>query len=298
MSLHHLYSDLRENKFLTSLKSVSSGVNRENTNINIIKLGELEKIVLDKIINSTLRRFSPKDLSKDLDVSNKKIHDVLMQLVHKGFLRKIARGLYEVIPDAIQRYLRSTVKIVQRRRSKKVNREMNQSPPGTSPPDRGLNMFAGYVDRYYNVDGGFGSVFLFLDNVRGVGVGGVYVFGDRKGVLSPWLVSRVMSRVDYAEFGLFIGDSSVYLPGVIAVYPAYIINKGYGLKFEFRPYSWFNRSVLRRDGNSVNISLGFRYLWRILLSVFLVLGRVLLSDAPLEIRRIILSWIRRRCGCS
>jgi hypothetical protein len=141
-------------------------------------------------------------------------------------------------------------------------------------------------------------VFLFVDNLRGVGASGSYVSGDRGSVIAPWVASYSMGRIDYAEFGLFVPDSSIYLPGVVEIYPAYIINRGFGLKFEFRPYSWFNRSVLKNGDNGVNISLGFRYLWRILLSVFLVLARVLLNEAPLEIRRIILSWIRRRCGCS
>jgi len=292
MTPHHRFGSVHLNNSFRSLKSVSSGVNRE---INIIALGELEKTVLDKIINSTLRRFTPKELSKELDVSNKKIHDVLIQLMNKGFLRRIARGLYEIIPDAIQKYLRSTVKVIQKRRSKKVNREMNQGSPPTSPRDQGLNIFAGGVDRYNDYGG---SVFLFLDNVRGVGFGGVYRFGDRGSVVDPWFVSEVFERVDYAEFGVFVPDS-VYLPGVVEVYPAYVLGGGYGIKFEFRPYSWFNNSVLRNnDRGGVNISLGFRYLWRILLGVWLVLGRVLLEKAPLEVRKIVSSWVRRRCRCS
>jgi hypothetical protein len=254
----------------------------------------------------------------------------LIQLVNKGFLRRITRGLYEIIPDAIQRYLRSTVKVILKRRSKKVNREMNQSPSGTSPRDRGLNAMRGrglYANVGWGLDGvwgldvfvggvqglcaggggcvgglgvvggGFGSVFLFLDNVRGVSVSGVYRGGDRGSIVSPWLVSDVFERIDYGEFGVFVADYSfIGFPGVVAVYPGYIIGQGYGLKIEFRPYGWFNKNVLRNNGsNSVNIALGFRYMWRILLSVFLVLGRVLLSDAPLEIRRIVSSWIRRRC---
>ncbi|PNV81017.1 MAG: hypothetical protein C0179_04835 [Fervidicoccus sp.] len=293
-SHHRPLGSAHLNNSLKSLKSISSGVNQE---INIIALGELEKTVIDEIINSTLKRFSPRDLWKKLNLDPRRIHDVLTQLINKGFLRKVSRGLYEIVPEKIQEYLRSTIKVIQKRRSKKVNQEMNQGSPPTSPRDRGLNMFVGGVGRY-NVYGD-GSVFLFLDNLRGVGVGGVYRFGDRGSVVDPWFVSEVFERVDYAEFGLFVGDSSIYLPGIVEVYPAYIIGQGYGIKFEFRPYSWFNNSVLRgNDRGGVNISLGFKYLWRILLSIWLVLSRVLLSDAPLEVRKIVSSWIRRRYRCS
>jgi hypothetical protein len=250
------------------------------------------------------RTFRLKDLWSELKTDRRVMHEVVNRLVAKGFLRKIRRGIYRIVPEKIQELLKSTIKIIQKRRKRKTDKERSEelsgfNSPGTSPRDRGLGAGCGWglCVGGGGFGGGFGSVFLFLDNVRGVSVSGVYRGGDRGGVVSPWLVSEVFERIDYGEFGVFVSDISfVRFPGIIAVYPGYVLGAGYGLKIEFRPYSWFNKNVLRNNSSrSIDIVLGFRYMWRVLLSVFLVLGRILLGEAPLEIRRIVSSWIRRRC---
>lgn len=323
MTSHHLLSDLHEKNMFQSLKSVSSRAKHDNTSNSIITLGELEKEVLEHIVNRysvSTRTFRLKDLWSELETDRRVMYEVVNRLVTKGFLKKIRRGIYRIVPEKIQEFLKSTIKIIQKRRKRKIDKERSEelsgfNSPGTSPCVRGFNSLC--VRGFYANGGGglgvgcvgglcvggggfgvgFGSVFLFLDNVRGVSVSGVYRGGDRGSVISPWFVSGVFERIDYGEFGVFVSDSSFAgFPGVVAVYPGYVLGAGYGLKLEFRPYKWFNKHVLRNNSSrSVNIALGFRYMWRILLSVFLVLGRVLLEEAPLEIRRIVSSWIRRRC---
>ncbi len=316
MTPHHRFGSVHLNNSFPGLKSVSSGVKHDNTtNTGVIVLGGLEKEVLEFIVNKlsiSTRAFRLRDLWSELKIDRRIAHEVVNRLVSKGFLEKIRRGIYRIVPEKIQEFLRSTVKIIQKRRKRKTGEERSEkmsgfNPPATTPPtsprdqglytngDQGLNIFAGGVGGYSDY-----GVFLFLDNVKGVTVGGLYRSGDAGYVVSPWFVSGGMRRVDYGEFNLFVADSSLAgFPGVVTVYPVYILGEGYGLKFEFRPYDWFNDSVLRNSGgDSVNISLGFRFMWRVFLSLWLVLGRVLLEKAPLEVRRIVSSWIRRRCRSS
>jgi predicted DNA-binding transcriptional regulator len=317
MPSHHRFGSVHLNNSFPGLKSVSSGVKHDNTtNTGVIVLGGLEKEVLEFIVNKlsiSTRAFRLRDLWSELKIDRRIAHEVVSRLVSKGFLEKVRRGIYRIVPEKIQEFLRSTVKIIQKRRKRKTGEERSEkmsgfnppaTTPPTSPPDQGLNIGGGrglYVGGY-NVSGGgcCGGVFLFLDNVKGVTVGGLYRNGDAGYVLVPWVVSESMRRVDYGEFNLFVADSSLAgFPGVVTVYPVYILGVGYGLKFEFRPYDWFNDSVLRGSGgDNMNLVLGFRYMWRVFLSVWLVLGRVLLEKAPLEVRRIASSWIRRRCRSS
>lgn len=140
-----------------------------------VRVGVLEYSVLSFLAERGLRRFLLCELSRGLGRDRRIIHRAVQGLVRKGIVRRVARGLYEVVV-----------------RLEDLSFDFAGRGAKSRAVDRGFRLFR-LVDR----------PLVLFDNVRGYTLSWRYVGGDRRVRLS--FVDMVNMRdVRYAEVGVLL----------------------------------------------------------------------------------------------
>jgi len=232
-------------------------------------LGPQEYRVLKTILDLGITKFSPKEIRVELGIDRRNLYHILQRLTLRGILKKIGRGLYQVVADLAQILGFAKIRDVNgKSNSGKIN---SDKASGSQRQPNGTRIFVGGGGN----NGGV-SVELFFDNVRGYSLGGGYKGGDRGGTLSWWQVSSLYERVSYAEVGwrVFGGDPFGVLDGVVVVYSNVSDLRRFGkpsVRVEYRPPG----NYVKRNGLGSAVRLGFYEL----LKAWVALTRALLHVA-------------------
>jgi len=268
-----------------------------DTAIRVVNwFGPQEYRVLKTILNLGLTRFSPKEIRVELGIDRRNLHHVLQRLTLRGILKKIGRGLYQVVADLAQILGFARIRDVNgRTNSGKVN---SDKASGSQRQPNGTRIFVG--GSVGSVNGSSvslgNSVELFFDNVRGY-VYGKYVNGDRGRTLGWWQVSSLFGSVSYAEVGYRVFGSDPYggvLDGVVVIYSNVGDLRRFGscVRVEYRP----PRGYVRRNGVESAVRLSFYEL----LKAWVALTRALLYVASqnMDYLKMFVSAFRSLSGLS
>jgi len=215
-------------------------------------LGPQEYRVLKTILDLGITKFSPKEIRVELGIDRRNLHHILQRLTLRGILKKIGRGLYQVVADLAQILGFAKIRDVNGKTSK-VN---SDKASGSQRQPNGTRIFVGV--------GGFagsfgGSVELFFDNVRGYVSSGRYVGGDRNRTLGWWQVNSLFGSVSYAEVGWRVFGNDPYggvLDGVVVIYTNVQDLKRFGkpsVRVEYRPPGGY----VKRNGLGSAVRLSF-----------------------------------------
>lgn len=215
----------------------SPGLKVDFGNGNSFWVGSLEFEVI--VVLSTYQRpMFLREVAGELDADVRRVHDALSRLLRRGFVRKVARGLYELaveLKEIVGVAVRNLpAKSIERYRARKemelkekLRKRKHALPSFTREPVKEKGRLLGFLGSFGSgVGGGFGGLVgfgfgvfggfsgLFLDNVRGL-VGGVVVWGDR-GFVRGFGEVGGFDRVWYGEVGGFV--FGVGLGGCLVVY--------------------------------------------------------------------------------
>ena len=261
-------------------------------------IGDNEYGVIKYCADNGLLRFTVKEVADFLEVDSRRAYDAVQRLVKRGWVRRIARGLYELLIDPldvlsryrvhrksesmtgkVKKYLRdvkdAVKKLVGRGRGVGNGGFCQGKADGSREPRVGVGGVG--------VCGGCGGVVVSgwrFDNVRGF-VGGCFVGGDRGRVLG-WGGLGLFDSVSFLEVQRWVGGCGV-VPGLLVLYTNWGQDGG-GVRVEWRPPSGFVGC------NGVLGSL--RMFWEVVLVGLKVLVS-LLPYAPLDVLRRFVVWLSR-----
>ena len=228
-------------------------------------LGDREVEILIHLLS--FDRFSPVDLVPHFCKDRKTAYVYVQRLVRKGFVEKVARGVYRLVRDRVEALLRRLPKV--RAISRGRRRVGVRQPEGTSAPLMAVvgrpATSASVVSYPLRVSGVSGP---FLDNLRFYDSEGCFRVKPRG---EMWrlehLASVDVSRVSYLETVFLLGGHE--LPGNLVLYSDPGRFPG-AVKVEWRP----PRGFVRRSGVAGALSMarevyvtGFRALARVLAEV-------------------------------
>jgi len=236
-------------------------------------LGDREVEILIHLLS--FDRFSPVDLVPHFCKDRKSAYVYVQRLVRKGFVEKVARGVYRVIRNKVESILRSLPKvraISRGRRKAGVRQPEGTGAPSTAAPVTVAVPAAGRptvgasaVSYPLRVSGVSGPL---LDNLRFYDSEGCFRVKPRGEVWRlEHLASVDVSRVSYLEVAFLLGGHE--LPGNLVLYSDPGRFPG-AVKVEWRP----PRGFVRRSGVAGALSMarevyvtGFRALARVLAEV-------------------------------
>ena len=252
-------------------------------------IGDNEYGILKYCLEFGLTRFTVKEVAQFLEVDPRRAHDAVQRLVRRGWVTRIARGLYSLTVDPteiLSKYrvhrrsesMTGKIKKYLRNLKHKATRKLKQVfSQGKAHGSRDASVGVGWV-------GGVGfhvkpvvSGWRF-DNVRGV-VGGRYVPGDRGRVLC-WGDLGLFDRLSYLEVQRLV-DGVCVVDGLFAIYTNWG-QDGRGIRVEFRPPKGF----VKRNGVEGSV----RMFWEVVLAGLKALVS-LLPYAPIHVLRRFVAWL-------
>ena len=246
-------------------------------------LGPLEYRIASYVLNNGLRRFTLSELSRELGVDARRVFDALGKLSRRGLVRRVARGLYEVVGDPARLAALPVRPVLglslgAAKESRKAGQGTRgpaaaRDPPTVLPP----------APAPLHVDG------PLFDNVRGYTHDGRYVEGDRGRQLRPEDLA-LFESVSYAEVGFVI--DGLWLPDHTSLV-VYADHSRYGpgrAKAELRP----GRGYVKRNG----VASATRLTYVAVARVAYAASYLTLTRAPPDVAR----WLRRQLsallGCA
>jgi len=255
-----------------------------DTAIHVVNwFGPQEYRVLKTILDLGITKFSPKEIRAELGIDRRNLYHILQRLTLRGILKKIGRGLYQVVADLAQILGFAKIRDVNgKSNSGKVN---SDKASGSQRQPNGTRIFVGGGG---NGGGLSNSVELYFDNVRGYRLEPYvdedinvrtrlrYVGGDRGRTLSWWEVNSLYERITYSEIGyrVFGNDPFGVLDGVVVIYTNINDIRKYGrpsIRVEYRP----EKGYVKRNGLASTVKLSFHEL----LKAWVALTRALLYVA-------------------
>jgi hypothetical protein len=259
---------------------------------------------------SDLEEVRPRDLVPHFCSNPKSAYAVVRRLEKRGVLKRVGRGVYRVVRDAVRSLLRLPVRCIRggARRGSAARSRDGTTPVGPSPSSLGSRAVptpgsapacarptAGLLpigNRSAAADpaptAGPGYLGLYLDNLRWRGLDGRYRQLPRSRLLRPGGLDPEW-RVAYAEVTHVVG--SVVLDGVVVVYTNAEDFGRFGtgaVRVEWRPPSGY----VGRNGLASTLLLAKHELVKAFKAMTVVLGEVLPARKLLELY----SWIGRVWG--
>jgi hypothetical protein len=254
---------------------------------------------------SDLEELRPRDLVPYFCSNPKSAYSVVRRLERMGVVRRVARGVYRVVGDAVRRLLRLPVRYIRGGARRSPARFAN----GTTPADPATvyaQSSTSLLPVYYKSTTSLLPVYrgstavdpavagrprylgLFLDNVRRYDPDGRYRQSPRHVLMRPrdldpgWLVA-------YSEVTHVVGNS--VLDGVVVVYTNAEDFRRFGggaVRVEWRPPSGY----VRRNGLASAVLLAREELVKAFRAMAVVLGEVLTGRRLFELY----SWVGRLWG--
>jgi len=250
-----------------------------------------------------LEEVRPRDLVPHFCSNPKSAYAVVRRLEKQGVLRRVARGVYRVVKDAVKQLLKLPVRHV-RGGARRARRSAVRNRDGTTPAKSVLACARRFVASPLLVCGGSaaGSAYacvgrsaylgLFLDNVRWCGLDGRWHQLPRAGLLRfgdldpEWLVV-------YAEVTHVVGAAvpGGVLDGVVVVYTNVEDFRRFGMgavRVEWRPPSGY----VRRNGVASSLLMAREELVKAFRALAVVLGEALVRRRLSDLY----SWLGRLWG--
>ena len=202
-----------KNTVLEFINSTGRGVKKTTSVSSSVEiLGELQELVVSAVLELGLKRFTIKEIvsylsSKNVKTNAARVCEALKRLIARGYVVKLAHGLYHVNREVIAKLLNE---------AKRLNRDAytkNKSKPEVKKTDDTREFSSSFGGSLCG--GSFVGVFG-LDNVRGVR-SGRWVGGDRGGML---LFDDLVffDSVSYSEFRVVLPTSLLEGLGVVVMY--------------------------------------------------------------------------------